>query len=90
LKKHLGVWWEFCTDDDGEIFLKASMEEKMRAEIISDFEKATGKEVKLLFSTPGHPGTTLETHKGEPVQLTDFRSVLGKLLYYVTKWRRQC
>ena len=83
LKKHLGVWWEFCTDDDGEIFLKASME-KMRAEIISDFEKATGKEVKL-FSTPGYPGTTLETHKGEPVQLTDFRSVLGKLLYYVTK-----
>ena len=83
LKKHLGVWWEFCTDDDGEIFLKASME-KMRTEIISDFEKATGKTVKL-FSTPGYPGTTLETYKGEPVQLTDFRSVLGKLLYYVTK-----
>ena len=83
LRKHLGVWWEFCTDDDGEIYLEASME-KMRNEIILDFEKATGKPVKL-FTTPAYPGTTLSSYEGEPVQLTEFRSILGKLLYYVNK-----
>jgi hypothetical protein len=64
LTKHLAVWWEFCTDQEGEIFLKASME-KMRHEIIEDFEKATGNPVQE-FATPGyHPGTTSRDNFGD-------------------------
>ena len=83
LRKHLGVWWEFCTNHDGKIYLEAPME-KMRNGIILDFEKATGKPVKL-FTTPAYAGTTLLSYEGELVQLTEFRSILGKLLYYVNK-----
>ena len=83
LIKHLGVWYEWCIDDNDEIFLKASME-KMRKDIVTKYEKATGMEARR-YQSPGAPGSVLTKNEGEPIKLTEFRSILGSLLYFMTK-----
>ena len=83
LKKHLGIWWDWKTDEKGQTALEASMP-KMEQEICEAFKEATGKEAKE-FLTPGYPGKTLSKHQEEPQQLDEYRSIVGKLLYYMTK-----
>jgi hypothetical protein len=83
LKKHLGVWYEWCIDDRNNIFLKASME-RMRESIISNYEKYTGTEAKK-YQSPGVPGSKLLKNQGEPVDMTNFRKVMGQLLYFTNK-----
>ena len=83
VRKHLGVWWTFQEDEDGEIYLKADMED-MRKDIISKFEEARGKTVPS-YQTPGYTNQLLKKNLGNPLQRTEFQSVLGQLLYYTTK-----
>jgi hypothetical protein len=83
LKKHLGVWWEWRTDENGEIYLIATMP-KMVKEIEDKFEAATGKKAKLA-PTPGLPGTSLTKNQEEIVMIDEYRSIVGKLMYYMCK-----
>jgi hypothetical protein len=48
--------------------------------MIINYKKATGKEGKLS-SIPATPGRCL----GQPVMLDEYRSLMGKIMYYTTK-----
>jgi hypothetical protein len=87
LKKHLGVWWEWLEDDQGETYLKATMP-KMIREIHKTFQDAKGKPAKKA-ATPGFPGKMLRKSEegNEPLMITEYRSIVGKILYYTTKVR---
>jgi hypothetical protein len=52
VKKHLGIWWAWKEDDRG-VYLEGSMD-KMKEEIIKQYEELMGKEAKLA-ETPGYP-----------------------------------
>ena len=90
MKKHLGMWYEWKKDDEGEPYVKVTMDE-MLDEIIEKFEKVIGKEVKIQ-NTPGYPGKFLTKLKDENKKLRqeDYRSIIGKTLYYVNKMDTAC
>ena len=83
LRKHLGVWYEWCEDENGDAMLKASMP-KMIEEIAETFERSVGRPAKAA-PTPGFPGKMLAKYDGEPIRQSDYRSLTGKILYYMTK-----
>ena len=83
LKKHLGIWWEWKKDEGGNTYLMATMP-KMIKEISEKFIQATGKKAKPA-PTPGFPGTVLTKNDGDMVMLDHYRSIVGKLMYYMTK-----
>jgi len=86
LKKHLGVWWEWLSDpNSGEIYLKATMQ-KMLKEIKEAYADATGRTPKP-WATPAWPGESLTkaTEEEDEVKSTQYRSIVGKLMYYMTK-----
>ena len=83
LKKHLGVWWDWRKDSDGSDYLVANMP-KMIKEIEEKYTATTGKAAKAA-ATPGYPGTTLSKNTGETVKLDEYRSIVGKLMYFMTK-----
>ena len=56
----------------------------MSNEIEEKFKLATGKEAKAA-PTPGYPGTSLKKNEGEEVNLKDYRSIVGKLMYFMCK-----
>ncbi|KAI2494658.1 hypothetical protein MHU86_19887 [Fragilaria crotonensis] len=45
LKKHLGVWYDWKTDDNGESYIVASMT-KLEDEIVESFETSVGRSIK--------------------------------------------
>jgi hypothetical protein len=84
LKKNLGIWYEWKNDKvTKEFYLESSMP-KLIEEIITNYKKATGKEAKLS-SVPAAPGKCLRKHEGQPVMLDEYRSLVGKIMYYTTK-----
>ena len=84
LKKHLGIWYEWKTEKGtGELYLEASMP-KLIEEIIDNFKKAKGKDAKL-YTTPGSPGKCLKKNTGDTIKLDEYRSLVGKIMYYTTK-----
>jgi hypothetical protein len=85
LKKHLGVWYEWKTDEHGERYVVATMPKLVR-QIIEVTEKAIGHDLKES-SVPATPGTCLEKNpeEKEPIMETEYRSIVGKSLYLVTK-----
>jgi len=86
LKKHLGIWWEWKTDPhNGEVYLEATMP-RMVNEIKTAYINATGKSPRAA-STPGYPGKCLvrATDEEEEVKTTEYWSIVGKLMYYMTK-----
>lgn len=83
MRKHLGVWWEWCRNSNGETYLKASMP-KMVQEIEDAFVAARGRKPKAA-PTPGYPGKMLRKNDGETIMLKEYRSIVGKIMYYTTK-----
>ena len=83
IRKHLGVWWTFHEDEDGEIYLKADMED-MRKDIIEKYEKTRGQKVSPS-QTPGNPNQHLKKNTGDPIMRTEYQSIIGQVLYYATK-----
>ncbi|KAI2499176.1 GAG-pre-integrase domain [Fragilaria crotonensis] len=83
LKKHLGVWYEWKKDDNGEIYVVASMN-KLEEEIVSAYQETAGKPAKDAI-TPGFPGQHLTKNKGDTVKMTEYRSLVGKIMYLMTK-----
>jgi Reverse transcriptase (RNA-dependent DNA polymerase) len=83
LKKHLGVWYDWRTSDDGETYIVASMK-KLEEEIVKKFESVTERTARLV-NTPGYPGKYLTKNEGDPVDIENYRSIVGKIMYYATK-----
>jgi hypothetical protein len=85
LKKHLRVWWEWLVDDQGESYLKDTMP-KMIREMNKAFQVARGKPARKA-ATPRFPRKMLrKSEEGiEPSMITEYRSIVGNILYYTTK-----
>jgi hypothetical protein len=88
LKKHLGVWYEWSRDENNNICIKASMNEIIQ-EASDKFLNVIGH-VANLAPTPGYPNKTLSKHKGDPIMITEYRSLVGKCMYYTTKVGPEC
>ena len=82
LKKHLGVNYEWGTDENGD-FVKAEMK-KNAEKFIETYEKIFEKNVKEA-NTPGFPGKCLRKNQGEPVMLDEYRSLVGQIMFYMVK-----
>ena len=89
LRKLLGVRykWEYLDDPD-KAKVTLNMDDKAD-DIIQAYEKSTGITAKE-YKSPGKPGELLEKHEGNPVMHDKYRSILGKLMFYVTKVSPEC
>lgn len=83
VKKHLGIWWEWNKDKNGDYYFTGTMKD-MADEIIKLYEKVTNTIVKEA-PTPGYPGKTTRKNDGEIKDIDNYRSIVGKVLYYATK-----
>jgi hypothetical protein len=83
LKKHLGVWYEWRKDKDGGTYVVASMP-KLEDEIVELYELTMKKSVKEA-ETPGYPNKVLSKNTGETVKMKEYRSLVGKIMYLMTK-----
>jgi hypothetical protein len=84
LKKHLGIWYEWLRDEKGP-YVRANMDDMAKG-IITDYSKYTGKSAKGA-KTPGYPNVCLTkgAEDDEVLNLEHYRSLVGKIMYYVTK-----
>lgn len=82
LKKHLGVNYEWGTDEYGD-YVKAEMR-KNAEKFISCYEEMFDKKVKVA-STPGFPGKCLSTNEGEIIMLNEDCSLVGQIMFYMVK-----
>jgi hypothetical protein len=85
LKKHLGIWYDWKEEENGEKYIEATMP-KLVGEIIESFEEHMARETKIS-KVPGTPGETLPKAKEEEEELNSekYRSIVGKIMYLVTK-----
>ena len=89
LRKLLGVRYKWDDlNDPNNTKVTLSMEDKAQ-EIISCYEKVTGL-IPKIQRTPGKPGEILQKHEGQPIKHSEYRTVLGKLMFYVTKVSPEC
>jgi hypothetical protein len=56
----------------------------MIEDIKQKYKEATGKEAKPA-PTPGFPGQILTKNKGHTLKIDEYRSIVGKIMYYTTK-----
>ena len=82
LKKHLGVNYEWGTDEEGD-YVKAEMK-KNAEKFINCYEKMFEKNVKVA-KTPGFPGKCLNKNEGEVIMLDEYRSLVGQIMFYMVK-----
>ena len=78
ISKRLGVIYEWGETENGKNYCKATMDKKVTA-IIESYEQYIGKEAKV-YSTPGTPNENLIINEGDPVDIDDFRSLVGKVM----------
>jgi hypothetical protein len=83
LTRHLQISYEKRRDEAGNPFYVLSLK-NMRDEIVRSYENFKGKEIKEM-TTPGFPRKHLVKYDGEPVNLDEYRSIVGKILYYAKK-----
>jgi hypothetical protein len=81
--KHLGVWYKERRDEKGERYLEADMHDTVDG-IINTFEQLTKKKAKP-YSTPGTPGLSMTKNIGDPIEETEYRKIVGKIMYLVCK-----
>ena len=68
--------------------MQKKMDDKANA-IIKSYEKITGTTPKVQ-STPGTPGQVLIKNSGEPYMRDEYRSMIGKLMFYTAKIAPEC
>ncbi len=88
LKKHLGVNYMWKSDDVGK-YWEVQMQE-FRNDLISDYEKFAETKYVKVYATPGTPGRLLIKNKEGPVKETEYRKMVGKLLWTVKKESPNC
>lgn len=84
LKKHLGVWYEWKTDPETKERCVVATMPQLVNEIIEAYEKYKGGPVKE-YDTPGYPNQSLKKHLEEAMDPKEYRSIVGKYMYLVTK-----
>ena len=88
ITKYLGVCYSWKTDNKGERYVVASMKRNAE-EIIAYYEKVTGTKAKIA-KTPGLQNSVLEKNEEEILMLDEYRSLVGKLLFYAVKVAPDC
>ena len=83
ITKHLGVEYEWWRTNYGRNFCKAFMNKKIEA-TINHYKKYIGKEVKI-YRTPGIPHENLENNDGDPIDIDQYRSLVGQIIFFSTK-----
>jgi hypothetical protein len=87
IKKHLGVWYERCKDEDGEYF-KMTMQ-RYQDDIVLDWEQVTGTKSRPT-NTPGFPGESLLRNTGDEIDKENYRKILGRLMWFTRKLMPEC
>lgn len=87
LKKHLGVHYKMKNDRSGN-YLEVQMQ-AFRDDLIKDYEEAVGKLAKVC-NTPGAPGKVLIKNEEDVMMETEYRKLVGKLLWTVKKESPDC
>ena len=89
LRKLLGVRYDWKKEEEtNEPYLEMTMNDKAK-EILTAYEKATGKTPKN-YASPGAPGTVLKRNEEETIMRDEYRSIIGKLMFYTTKIGPEC
>ena len=88
LSKYLGVRYEWLNDKDKKPYVKITMKDTAEA-FVRKYEECTGKKAKLA-ATPGYPNQVLIKNEGETVDIDNYRSLVGKLLFYIVKVGPDC
>ena len=88
LSKYLGVRYEWYNDEDEKPCVKVTMKDTAEA-FVRKYEECTGKKAKLA-ATPGYPNQVLQKNEGETVDIDNYRSLVGKLLFYIVKVGPDC
>ena len=83
LSKHLGVIYEWGKLENGKMFCKATMDKKVDG-IVKSYEEYIKGKVKE-YETPGKPHEYLDKHIGDPLDLDEYRSLVGKIMFFTTK-----
>jgi hypothetical protein len=83
LKKHLGVNYAYHRDENDDEYIVATMD-KLVNKVIKTFEDHKGKPARK-YKTPGTPGKVLEKNEGAIVDHSKYRTVVGQIMYLVTK-----
>ena len=83
LRKLLGIKYKWEKDVKGERYITMSMNDKAE-EIVNAYEKYASKKV-VTFGTPACTGVTLENNDEEPVDVEQYRSIVGQIMFYSTK-----
>ena len=66
------------------MYSKITMEKDVK-KLVEDYEKYTGSDLRVQ-KTPGAPGTTLcKSDLEDPDNINNYRSLVGKLMWYTTK-----
>jgi hypothetical protein len=87
VRKHLGVYYTTGHDKDGT-YLEANMFDFVKG-MTEDYFQLTGSFPRNA-ATPALSGTTLERNEGEIINQPEYRSVVGKLLYFMKKVSPLC
>ena len=83
IRKHLGVDYKWKIDNNGEPFIEAWMERK-REDIVKSYEQMERITCKVR-KTPAAPGSVLKKSNDKPVRIENYRSMVGKVMFYGTK-----
>ena len=82
------MWYEWYGDEGERPYVKVTM--KVTAEtFVRKYEESTGKKAKLA-DTPGYPNQVLQKNERETVDIDNYRSLVGKLLFYIVKVAPDC
>ena len=82
IRKHLGVWYDWGVDELGS-YLQSNMEDFVEG-MFQDYKNLFGQYPKGA-PTPGLPGTSLAKNEGNTILHSEYRSIVGKILYFVKK-----
>ncbi len=87
VRKHLGVFYNIGMDQDGP-YIEANMVEFAKG-MTNDFKSMIGSLPKSV-AKPALAGTTLKKNQSNPIQQPEYRSIVGKLLYFMKKVSPLC
>ena len=83
LSKHLGVRYNFLTDETGDMQIDSRMSE-YEEDMIKQHEDYRGTTMKAE-ATPALQGTFLQKNQGDPIDETAYRSIVGKIMHWTRK-----
>ena len=82
LSKQIGCEYEWGVTSEGKHFCKITMNKKVEA-TVDYFENYIGKKAKT-YRTPGIPHEKLDKHIGEPTDIDEYNSLVGKAMFFTT------